>query len=84
MRDILLVGAGNIGEMIAHLLAAHDRPEFVSAARALDRVLLSGHYVVPLFHSSRQWTARRSFLQHPEITSLYGFQLDAWWRTSNQ
>lgn len=73
-----------IDAMIAHLLAAEERPEFVSAARALDRVLLSGHYVVPLFHSSRQWTARRSDLRHPDATSLYGYQLDTWWRSSNQ
>jgi peptide/nickel transport system substrate-binding protein len=73
-----------IDAMIAHLLAAEERPEFVSAARALDRVMLSGHYVVPLFHSSRQWTARRSDLRHPDATSLYGYQLDTWWRSSNQ
>ncbi len=73
-----------IDALIAALLAARDRPEFVSAARALDRVLLSGFYVVPLFHSARQWTAYRNHLRHPQATSLYGYQLDTWWSAENQ
>ena len=80
------MGARNpaIDAMISALLAARDRPEFVSAVRALDRVLLSGHYVIPLFHSPTLWAARRSYLHRPERTSLYGYQLDTWWRDENQ
>ncbi|MFQ5626287.1 MAG: extracellular solute-binding protein, partial [Methyloligellaceae bacterium] len=39
-----------VDAMIAALLAARTRENFVSAVRALDRVLLSGSYVIPLFH----------------------------------
>ena len=46
-----------VDAMIAALLSAKDRDDFVSAVRALDRVLLSGDYVVPLFHLPRQWVA---------------------------
>lgn len=73
-----------IDAMIAALLAARDRPEFVSAVRALDRVLLSGFYVIPLFHSPTQWVGRWARLKHPEKTSLYGYQLDTWWHDENQ
>ena len=73
-----------IDAMISALLAARDRPEFSSAVRALDRVLLSGKYVVPLFHSPARWAARWSYLKHPEAVSLYGQQLDTWWRDENQ
>ncbi len=73
-----------IDAMIGHLLAARERPEFVSAARALDRVLLSGFYVIPLYHSPTQWAARWTRLHHPKTTSLYGFQLDTWWYAENQ
>jgi len=73
-----------IDAMIEHRLAARDRDDFVSAARALDRVLLSGFYVIPLFHSPVQWTAFRADLRHPGTTSLYGYQLDTWWRAENQ
>ena len=47
--------------------------------RALDRVLLSGDYVIPLFHLPRQWVAHWSDLKRPEKTPLYGYQIDAWW-----
>jgi hypothetical protein len=44
--------------MIDAMLAARSREDFVSATRALDRVLLSGFYVVPLFNQPEQWIAR--------------------------
>ena len=43
--------------MIDAMLAANTETDFVSAVRALDRVLLSGDYVVPLFYTPRQWVA---------------------------
>ncbi|MDQ4061752.1 MAG: extracellular solute-binding protein [Pseudomonadota bacterium] len=66
--------------LIEALLAAREREQFASAVRALDRVLLSGFYVVPLYHLPGQWIARWSHIGRPERTSLYGAVLDAWWR----
>ncbi len=66
--------------MIAAILAAESREDFVSAVRALDRTLLSGHYVLPLFHLPQQWVAHWSHLRHPEKPTLYGFHIDTWWR----
>jgi peptide/nickel transport system substrate-binding protein len=68
-----------VDAMIAALLAATLREDFVSAVRALDRVLLSGHYVIPLFHLQKQWIARWKTLAHPADTSLYGYRVDTWW-----
>jgi len=68
-----------VDAMIAALLKAKDRDDFVSAARALDRVLLSGDYVVPLFHLPRQWVAYWRTLNRPAKTPLYGYQIDTWW-----
>jgi peptide/nickel transport system substrate-binding protein len=65
--------------MIGAMLAAKTREDFVSAVRALDRVLMSGVYVVPLFHLPEQWVAHWSQLRHPDVTPLYGYQIDAWW-----
>jgi peptide/nickel transport system substrate-binding protein len=76
------MGAKNkaIDAMIAQLLTARDRDAFVSAVRALDRVLISGFYAVPLFHLPDQWVARASALDHPQTTPLFGFLPEAWWR----
>lgn len=68
-----------VDAMIEAVLQARSRADFVSAVRALDRVLLSGDYVVPLFHLPKQWVAHWTNLAFPETTSLYGFQLDTWW-----
>lgn len=65
--------------MIAAMLAAHSNEDFVSAVRALDRVLLSGHYVIPLFHAPAQWIASWKRLAHPGTIPLFGFNLDTWW-----
>jgi peptide/nickel transport system substrate-binding protein len=68
-----------VDAMIAALLAAKTREDFVSAVRALDRVLLSGDYVVPLFYLPKQWVAYWTTLKRPEETPLYGYQIGAWW-----
>lgn len=65
--------------MIEALLSAKTREEFVSAVRAFDRVLMSGAYVLPLFHLPKQWVAHWRKLRHPEVTPLYGYQIDSWW-----
>ena len=68
-----------VDAMIEALLAAREREDFVSAVRALDRVLLSGNYVIPLFHPQKQWIARWKKLARPEKTSLYGYRTNTWW-----
>ena len=65
--------------MIQALLAAKTEDDFVSAVRALDRVLLSGDYVIPLFFIPKQWVAYWTRLQHPEKTPLFGYNVDSWW-----
>ena len=73
------VKSAGIDAMIEALLKAKDRKGFVAAARALDRLLLSGDYVIPLFHLPRDWVAHWSDMKRPETTPLYGYQIDSWW-----
>ena len=54
--------------------------DFVAAVRALDRVLLSGFYVVPLFHLPEQWVARWTAIERPAVTPLSGYLPETWWR----
>jgi peptide/nickel transport system substrate-binding protein len=65
--------------MIRALLAAEAREDFAAAVRALDRVLMSGLFVVPLFHLPGQWIARWAKVQHPRETSLFGYLPETWW-----
>jgi peptide/nickel transport system substrate-binding protein len=78
-RNYMGVKSKAIDAMIAALLSARDKDDFVSATRALDRVLLSGFYVIPLYYPPVQWIARWSRIAHPERTSLYGYLPETWW-----
>jgi peptide/nickel transport system substrate-binding protein len=42
-------------------------------------VLISGDYVVPLFHLKTQWVAVWKQLKRPDATPLSGYQTDTWW-----
>ena len=78
-RNYMGVRNPAIDAMIAAMLAADGRDEFISAVRALDRVLISGTYVVPLFHAAEQWVARRAYIHHPANTPLLGYVPETWW-----
>lgn len=65
--------------LTAALVSADDRADLVAAARALDRVLISGTYDVPLFHAPGQWLARWRTILRPGTTALYGTLPETWW-----
>jgi len=69
-----------VDAMIAAMLSARSRGDFVAAVRALDRVLMSGFYVVPLFHLPEQWVGRWAYIERPAVTSLSGYLPETWWR----
>jgi peptide/nickel transport system substrate-binding protein len=75
------MGAKNpaIDATIAAMLQADGQADFVSAVRDLDRVLISGFYVVPLFHTPDQWIARWTYIERPAKTSLSGYLPETWW-----
>src|SRR5579872_451130 len=68
-----------IDAMINALLAARDRAPFVSAVRALDRVLISGFYAIPVLSVREQWIARWNRIERPEATALAGYLPETWW-----
>jgi peptide/nickel transport system substrate-binding protein len=78
-RNYIGVKSAAVDAMIAALLRARAHDDFVAAVRALDRVLISGSYVVPLFYLPQQWVARWNTIKHPDRTSLYGYLPETWW-----
>lgn len=69
--------------MIADLLTASDTTEFAAATQALDRVLTTGRYVIPIWYSDKARIAHRKELKFPARIPLYGdwigFQPETWW-----
>ena len=65
--------------LIAAVTAARDRASLVAAIRAMDRVLLWGHYVVPLYYLAEDRVAYWDAFGRPEITPTYGAVIETWW-----
>ncbi len=78
-RNYMGIKSKAVDAMIAAMLSAKARADFVAATRALDRVLLSGFYVVPLYHLPVQWLARWTRIKYPTRTSLFGYLPETWW-----
>lgn len=68
-----------VDAMIEAMLHATSQEDFISAVRALDRALLSGDYVIPLFHLPAVWIAHWDHVRPPDRLSLSGYDLDTWW-----
>jgi microcin C transport system substrate-binding protein len=69
-----------IDELIHRIIFAPDREELVATTKALDRVLLAHHYVVPMFYSKAVQIAYWKQLARPKELPYYGLGFpDAWW-----
>jgi microcin C transport system substrate-binding protein len=80
--NILGVKDAGIDALIDKVVFAKDRADLVAATRALDRVLLAGHYVVPQWRSASIRTLRWDRFGHPATLpsqSLTGGFPDVWW-----
>ena len=58
---------------------ATTREDLIAAAHALDRVLMEGHYMVPLYYLGADDIASWTRLHHPDKMSLYGNVMESWW-----
>lgn len=79
-RNYMGINNPFVDRMIDALLAARDRAGFVAAVRMLDRALMSGFYVLPIYNHPAQWIARRNDVAWPARPSLAGAVPESWWR----
>ena len=69
-----------VDAMIETMLNARDKEKYDAAVRALDRLLISGAYVIPTQYNPKKWVAYWSYLEHPEQAPLNAYDLSTWWR----
>lgn len=69
-----------IDELIRRIVFAPNRNELVATTKALDRVLLAHHYLVPMFYSREREIAYWNHLARPQELPYYslGFP-EVWW-----
>lgn len=68
-----------IDELVELVIAAPDRDSLVHRTRALDRVLLWHHFVVPHWHSRTFRVAYWDKFVRPERSPRYGLGFQTWW-----
>jgi microcin C transport system substrate-binding protein len=73
-----------VDDLIARMVAADTRPEFLAACRALERVITHGHYLVPQWSSITHRMVYNAWrLARPEAMPPYAtgedWAIDTWW-----
>ncbi len=80
-RNFIGIKNPAIDALIEHIIFAKTRADVVAATRALDRVLLWNHYVVPQWYSPYERLAYWQGLRRPDTMPRYGLGFPSlWWR----
>jgi microcin C transport system substrate-binding protein len=81
-RNLMGIKNPAVDALIERIIFAKDREELVAACKALDRVLLWNHYVVPQFTYGKDRLAYWDRFSHPETLPKYarlGAFPTVWW-----
>jgi microcin C transport system substrate-binding protein len=70
--------------MVNAVVAASNRDDLITAARALDRTLLWNWYAVPQWHLEQVWVAYWDRFGHTAVPVRTGIDLPAWWIDADQ
>jgi len=68
-----------VDTLIDLVISAPDRESLIHRTRALDRVLLWGHYVIPHWHIRSFRVAYWDKFGLPKVTPKYDLGFDTWW-----
>ena len=69
-----------VDALIGEVAAATDRPRLIAAARALDRVLLWGHYMIPQWYKGAHHLVYWNKFDRPALKPRYARGVfDTWW-----
>jgi len=78
-RNLAGIADPAIDALIDAVIQAESRDALETAVKALDRVLLWGHYVIPHWQIQTYRIAYWNKFGRPEIIPPYGLDLYAWW-----
>ncbi len=68
-----------VDELIELVINAPDRESLIARTRALDRVLLSGNYLIPHWHIRTFRVAYWDKFGRPEKNAKYALCVECWW-----
>ena len=68
-----------VDDLVTRIAHAKDLPELTAAGRALDRVLLHEHYVIPHWNINAWRVLYWDQFGRPKVTPAYNVGIDTWW-----
>ena len=68
-----------VDEIIEQVISAPDRDALVNATRALDRVLLWGHYIIPQWIITKYRVSYWNKFARPQTAPRYSLGFNTWW-----
>ena len=68
-----------IDSLAGSIASAKTREDLVARVHALDRILMHGQYMIPLFYGGEDYVSYWKPVQKPTETPLYGMVLETWW-----
>ena len=83
-RNFIGLRDPGIDALVEGLINAGSRESLVRHARALDRALLWGHYVVPNWYLGNWRIAYWNRIAHPEKLPPYSYALQTWWQARDK
>ena len=70
-----------VDALVENLIFAKSRQQLITATRALDRVLIANHYIMPQWHSPYERLAYWQDLQRPQNMPKHGLGFPTiWWK----
>ncbi|WP_241488784.1 extracellular solute-binding protein [Shimia sp. SK013] len=82
-RNLAGITSPAVDAMITEMLTAESQKDFVAATRALDRILTSGRYIIPIWTYAVGRIAHRREMRFPDELPIYGDGADwmpqFWW-----
>lgn len=78
-RNLIGIKDPVIDELIEKVISAKDREALINTTKALDRVLLHNHYVIPHWYIRDFRVAYWSKFARPEINPKYNLGFNTWW-----
>lgn len=78
-RNLAGIADPAVDALVNLVIAAPDRESLIARTRALDRVLLWGHYVIPNWHIRFDRILHWDKFSRPDVIPKQGTSIDYWW-----
>ena len=65
--------------LLEKLFSVKQYEELIPVCRALDRIIMHSHYIIPKWYSTNAHFAYWKHLKHPSMKNIFWLDLNNWW-----